>query len=197
MPVRLEVVDSVGLQFSQTELNNVYRALKAIETQTPHLLRGSTGLTRQFSKEFRDKLNPVAKSVGSKIPAKAPLSGLNRNTAAEPWGWKKPRPTIRASKGKKPRPGRSSSAVSIRFKTKSPNHGFYIIELAQHAQTPQGDVFMRNLAGRGKLPVLGGLGRTVIPAFRDKGPEVTQIATEVVNSWVQFINRNLRNRGRI
>ena len=187
----------VALEFSQTELNNVYRALKTIETQTPHLLRGSTGLTRQFSKEFRDKLNPVAKSVGSKIPAKAPLSGLNRNTAGEPWGWKKPRPTIRASKGKKPRPGRSSSAVSIRFKTKSPNHGFYIIELAQNARTAQGDVFLRNLAGKGQLPIRGGLGRTVIPAFREKDAEVTAIATEIVQSWAKFINTNLRNRGRI
>jgi len=47
------------------------------------------------------------------------------------------------------------------------------------------------------LPVKGGLGRTVIPAFRDKGGEVTRIARGVVDDWVKFINRNLKARGRI
>ena len=185
----------VAIEFTQTELNNVYRSLRTIEKESPHLLRGDTGLTRQFSKSFRDALNPVAKDLGATIPPKPPLSGMNRNTADAPYGWKKPRPTIRASKGKKPRPNRSSTAVGIRFRTKSPNHGFYIVELARKARTRRGDTFIRNLDAR--LPVKGGLGRTVIPAFRNKGSEVTRIARGVVDDWVKFINRNLRARGRI
>ena len=185
----------VAIEFTQTELNNVYRSLRTIEKESPHLLRGDTGLTSQFSKSFRDALKPVAKDLGATIPPKPPLSGLNRNIAGEPWGWKKPRPTIRASKGKRPRPNRPTTAVGIRFRTKSPNHGFYIVELARKARTPRGSVFIRNLDAR--LPVKGGLGRTVIPAFRDDQPRVTRIARGVVNDWAKFINRNLRARGRI
>lgn len=185
----------VGLEFTQTELNNLYRSLRTIEKESPHLLRGDTGLTRQFSAQFRSKLNPTAKSLGATIPPKAPLSGMNRNIADKPWGWKKPRPSIRASKGKKPRPNRPTSAVSIRFKTKSPNHGFYISELARNPRTSRGGVFLNNLNAR--LPIKGGLGRTVIPAFKQKGNEVTRIAEGVVGNWVQFINRNLKSRGRI
>ncbi len=188
----------VGIAFTGTEFNNLQRSLKKIEQESPHLLRGGTSLTQQFSKEMRSKLNPVAKSLSATIPPKPPLSKMNRNIAGEPWGWKKPRPTIRASKGKRPRPNRPTSAVSIRFRTKAPNHGFYVAELAGSrtgGYTPQGRAFIRNL--NAALPIKGGLGRTVIPAYRDKGDEITKVAEEVVGSWVKFINRNLRSRGRI
>jgi len=184
-----------GLQITGTDMNNVYRALRKIDQETPHVLRGDTSSTRQFGKSFRSALNPTAKSLGATIPPKAPLSGMNRNVANQPWGWKKPRPTVRASKGKRPRPNRPTTAVGISFKTKAPNHGFYISELARRPRTSRGSVFLNNLNSR--LPMKGGLGRTVIPAFRNKQAEITQVATGVMNQWVTYINRNLKSRGRI
>jgi len=184
------------LEFSATDLNNVNRALKKIGEESPHLLRGSTGLTSQFSKDFRTRLNPVVKSLAATIPAKPPLSGLNRNTAKEPYGWKKPRGRVRASKGKRPRPNRPSTAVGIVFKSPRPNSAFYITALARNARSAKGAVFLRNLEQAG-FGVKGGLGRSVIPAFKDKDNEVTNIAESVVEDWIKFINRNLKARGRL
>lgn len=184
------------LEFSQTDLNNVYRSLKKIEDESPHLLRGSTSSTSQFSKSFRTALNPFVKSLGSTIPPQPPLSGMNRNTAREPWGWKKPRGTVAASKGKRPRPNRPSTAVGIRFKTPRPNAGFYITELARDARSAKGSVFLRNLENAG-YGVKGGLGRSVIPAFRNKSDEIFPVAEKVVEEWIGFINKNLKARGRL
>lgn len=185
----------VGLEFSRTEMDNIYRALRKIDKETPHIFRGDTSSTRRFSQSFRSALNRTAKSLGATIPPKAPIPGLSRKVSPGPWAWQKPRPSIRASKGKRPRPNRPTSAVSIRFKTRAPNHGFYIVELAREARTSRGVGFINSLNSR--LPIRGGLGRTVIPAFRNKGAEITQIATGVMNQWVRYINRNLKSRGRI
>jgi len=184
------------LEFSATDLNNVNRALRRIGDESPHLLRGSTRLTTQFSKDFRTRLNPVVKSLAGTIPSKPPLSGLNSKTAESPWGWKKPRGRVRASKGKRPRPNRPSTAVGIVFPGKRPNAAFYITAIARNAQSAKGAVFLRNLEQAG-FGVKGGLGRSVIPSFRTKAGDVTKIAATVVDDWIKFINRNLKARGRL
>lgn len=184
------------LEFSATDWDNVNRALKKIGQESPHLLRGSTALTTQFSKDFRTRLNPVVKSLSATIPSQPPLSGLDRDVVRPPWGWKKPRGTVRASKGKRPRPNRPSTAVGIAFKSPKNYGAFYITALATRARSPQGRAFLNNLENAG-FGVKGGLGRSVIPAFKTKEDQVADIAKSVVEDWIQFINRNLKARGRL
>jgi hypothetical protein len=57
-------------------------------------------------------------------------------------------------------------------------------------------VFLRNLENAG-FGVKGGLGRSVIPGFREKENEVRQVAEGVVEDWIKFINRNLKARGKL
>jgi hypothetical protein len=57
-------------------------------------------------------------------------------------------------------------------------------------------VFLRNLENAG-YGVKGGLGRSVIPAFRNKSDEIFPVAEKVVEEWIGFINKNLKARGRL
>jgi hypothetical protein len=57
-------------------------------------------------------------------------------------------------------------------------------------------VFIRNLESAG-YGVKGGLGRSVIPAFRNKADEIFPVAEKVVEEWIGFINKNLKARGRL
>jgi hypothetical protein len=43
-----------------------------------------------------------------------------------------------------------------------------------------------------KFPVIGGLGRFIIPEAKKDSAEVTRVAREVIEKFVQLVNRRIR-----
>jgi len=152
-----------------------------------------TDLVKEFRREFRSELQPVAKSLAGNAPAKSPLSGFTKGKGGElPYLWRKPTASI--SVAGRAKPGRTQKLVAIQLKQPA----FNILELAGTANkgkdgggmTQRGLNLVKGLqtAGYG----LGDRGRWVIPQFYRREPSVRAIAVKVLNKYAEKVNRKLR-----
>ena len=87
--------------------------------------------------------------------------------------------------------------VSIQFNDRRPNAGLSILELAgtrnigkdKGGLTPQGAAMIRELDKR--FPTRKGLGRFVIPEFKERQSEATRIAVSILERYAAKVNRRL------
>ena len=89
--------------------------------------------------------------------------------------------------------------MSIQFNDRRPNAGLSILELAGTANigkdkgglTQRGRNMIRGLDTAG-YPVKKGLGRFVIPEFKEKQGEATRIAVGILERYAAKVNRRLK-----
>jgi hypothetical protein len=153
-------------------------------------------LRKELVAEMKAGVKPVASALSAKIPTKAPLSGFSpQNNASSPYVWRKPSVVVKTPFAKKAKKPGFYPVVSIQFNDRRPNAGLSILELAgtrnigksKGGLTPQGRAMIANLP-----PMIGGLGRFVIPEFKGKQAEAERIAVRILEKFASKVNRRLR-----
>jgi hypothetical protein len=147
-------------------------------------------LRKEMQTELKTALEPLKNRLSPSIPPESPLSGFTGKGAKIPFKWSKPRGRVVTPLGKRARKAGFYPVASIRFRSSGRNAGFEILELARRSKTAQGAGMLRVL--NGSNPVIGGLGRFVIPAFRRSDNDVQQAAIKVLEKFAAKINRRLR-----
>lgn len=177
-----------GIAVDSRNLANVLRELRNLEPN----------LRKELVKEMKSEIMPVGKALEASIPGAPPLSGFAPGQGSSPYIWKKPRMTVRTPLAKKAKLPGFYPVVSIRFNDRRPNAGLSILELAgtrnigknKGGLTPQGAAMIRNLNAR--YPVKGGLGRFLIPEFKEKRAEANKAAIRVLNKFAAKVGRRMR-----
>lgn len=179
-----------GYVVDAENLRTVLKELRGLEDNSIKELRA----------EFKEKGKPILNDLATAIPVTSPLSGFAGRNAQSPYRWTKPSGTIKTplARGGR-RPGRYRSIASFVFTNRRPNAGLDILELAGSAgvgknkkgMTYRGQNLVRGLQTAG-YGVKGGLGRFVIPKFRDVQPDATRITKEILSKFTAKVNRRLR-----
>jgi len=178
-----------GFVVSAENLQVVLKELKALEPS----------LRKELVAEMKRDLQPVGKNLLSKIPGPAPLSGFSSTKGESPYIWRKPRMVVKTPFAKRAKKPGTFPVVSIQFNDRRPNAGLSILELAGSANigkdkgglTQRGRNMIKGLNTAG-FTVKNGLGRFVIPEFKEKQAEVTRIAVGILESYAAKVNRRLK-----
>ena len=142
---------------------------------------------KDLRRELRTKISPLAKMVGNSVPVEAPLGGFDNSG---PTGWSRVRSSVGFTPGKGRRTG--YHLVSIRVTPQGQKRGVYIAELAgsrSNGKTSQGQALIRNLNRKSKM--VGKGGRYAYKKFRLLRPDALDIATRILKSTLEKINRRL------
>ncbi len=162
-----------------------------LKTVLAELRKVDPDLRKELQKEMRSELKPFATKLAGSIPATAPLSGMSRQAGAQPpWLWAKVSTRVVTPLGKRAKKPGFYPVVSIRNRSGQKSAGFEIAELARSGRSARGDVFVANLNAR--FPVQGGLGRFVIPAFRNSGDQVSRVAVRIIEKYADKVSRRLK-----
>lgn len=137
--------------------------------------------------EMRTALSSVAQSVAADVPTDAPLSGMGRDQGRLRWGQIK-KPTVSFTPGK----SRGMKAlVSIRINV-NPEAGYRMAELAGskgNITQERGRIMIQKLQER--FPYKGKAGRFAFKKFREQRPEVLETATQILNKYLELVNRRI------
>jgi len=148
-------------------------------------------LRKELQREMKAELKPFAQKLGQSIPKQSPLSGMARGRASSPrWTWTSVRASVVTPLAKRAKLPGFYPVVSMRFRSGSKAAGYEIVEKARRAQSAVGEAFIRNLNNR--APIIGGLGRFVIPAARGAGDEAQRAAQRVLEKFAEKVNRRLK-----
>jgi hypothetical protein len=148
-------------------------------------------LRSTLQKEMRDKLKPFANSLKATAPSASPLSGFAKGAASSTrYTYSTPLASVKTPLGKRAKKPGFYPVVSMSFRGRAKTAGFNIMELAERGRSPQGSAMVRAL--NAKFPVIGGLGRFIIPEAKKDSAEVTRVAREVIEKFVQLVNRRIR-----
>lgn len=172
-----------GFAVSAENLKTVLRELSKVDPN----------LRKEMRSEFKSQLESTKNGLAGGIPPASPLSGFAGRSASQPFRWSKPRGTVMTPLAKRTRKPGFYPVVSIRFKSSGRNAGFEIMELAgskSSGLTSQGRAMIENL--NKKYPMRGGLGRFVIPEWKNQQGEVEQIAKGILEKFAQKVNRRLK-----
>jgi hypothetical protein len=176
-----------GFAVSAENLTVVLKELRALDPN----------LRKELVKEMKAGVKPIGSALAAKIPSQAPLSGFApQNNASSPYVWRKPSMTIRTPFAKKAKKPGFYPVVSIQFNDRRPNAGLSILELAgsrnigkaKGGLTPQGRAMIANLPAMKK-----GLGRFVIPEFKEKQAQAQRIAVGILEKYAAKVNRKLKS----
>jgi hypothetical protein len=176
-----------GFVVGAENLDAVLKELRALEPN----------LRKELVAEMKAGVKPIGSALASQIPSKPPLSGFSpSNNASSPYVWRKPSMIVKTPFAKKAKKPGFYPVVSIQFNDRRPNAGLSILELAgsrnigrdKGGLTPQGAAMIRNLPAMRK-----GLGRFVIPEFKSKQAEATQIAVKILEKFAQKVGRRLKD----
>jgi hypothetical protein len=176
-----------GFVVSAENLTVVLKELRALDPN----------LRKELVAEMKGGVKPIASALASKIPTKAPLSGFSpSNNASSPYVWRKPSMIVKTPFAKKAKKPGFYPVVSIQFNDRRPNAGLSILELAGSANvgrdkgglTPQGRAMIANLPAMRK-----GLGRFVIPEFKEKQAQAQRIAVGILEKFASKVNRRLKS----
>lgn len=145
-------------------------------------------LVKEFKKEMRTAIKPIAVAIADIVPPEnsPPLSGMRSGYTRLRWAGVKG--TVSITPGKKKG---ASRLVSIVVQAK-PDAGFKMAELAgsrSDGYTPQGEAMIRGLRSRFPLPGSGKGGRFAFTKFREERPEVVRIAVDIMNKYLDEVNR--------
>lgn len=142
---------------------------------------------KNLAREMRSALSNVAQTVASGVPTDAPLSGMGKDLGRLRWGQVK-KPTISVT------PGKSRDLrglVSIRVNV-SPEAGYKMAELAgskNRITQERGRIMIQKLQER--FPYKGKSGRFAFKKFREQRPEAWKIAEEIMNKYLELVNRRI------
>lgn len=176
-----------GFVVSADNLAVVLKELRALEPN----------LRKELVSEMKAGVNPIAQNLLAKIPSKLPLSGFGPAVGQSPYIFKKPSVIVKTPFAKRGKVPGTYPVVSIQFNDRRPNAGLSILELAGSANvgrargglTPQGEAMIRNLNNR--HPVRKGLGRFVIPDFKDKQADAQRIASNILQKFAGKVNEKI------
>lgn len=155
-------------------------------------------IRKELVSEMKDGIKPIARGLSAKLPTQAPLSGFaSANNASSPYVYRKPSMIVKTPFAKRARKPGFHPVVSIQFNDRRPNAGLSILELAgsrnigraKQGLTPQGRAMIRNLP-----PTRKGLGRFVIPDFKEKQNDAQRIAVGILEKFASKVNRRLSNK---
>ena len=148
-------------------------------------------LRSTLQKEMRDKLKPFANALKATAPSASPLSGFEKGTASSTrYTYATPLASVKTPLGKRAKKPGFYPVVSMSFRGRAKTAGFNILELAERGRSPQGAAMVRAL--NAKFPVIGGLGRFIIPEAKKDSAEVVQVARRVIEKYVELVNRRIR-----
>lgn len=159
-------------------------------------------LRKELRTEMKTAVKPLAAELKQKVPAQPPLSGFSRaNTRQQKrngdtnyFRWASSvNSSVITPMSKRPRQGGFTPVVSIRMRSRKGFAGFEIMELAgskSSGVTSQGRAMISALNKR--YPIRGGLGRFVIPEFKDSGAEVHAAAKQILVKFADKVNRRLK-----
>jgi hypothetical protein len=178
----------VGVLIDEANFKNLIKELNAYEP----------GLRAVMQKDLKNRLNPVVKSIASKIPGQAPLSGFAKGKGSAPYIWQKPNSTVKTTFAARAKEPGAVSAIFFQFADRRPNAGLAIMEFAGQARvgkkrqglTPQGAAMIRNLNSAG-FPIRG-LGRFVLPEASKVRGRAVEITTKVLREYAAKVGRRLK-----
>lgn len=177
-----------GLPGFVVSADNLQQVLSELKKLDPNL-------RKELVAEMKSGVKPIASALASAIPSQAPLSGFAPgNNASSPYVWRKPSMSVRTPFARKAKIPGFYPVVSIQFNDRRPNAGLSILELAgsrnigraKNGLTPQGAAMIRNLP-----PMRKGLGRFVIPEFKEKQAQAQRIAVGILEKFAAKVNRRL------
>jgi hypothetical protein len=154
-------------------------------------------LRKELVSEMKTGITPIAKNLLAKLPGKPPLSGFAPSVGNSPYIFRTPGVIVKTPFAKRGKVPGTYPVVSIQFNDRRPNAGLSILELAGSANvgrdkgglTPQGSAMIRNLNNR--HPVRKGLGRFVIPDFKDKQADAQRIASNILTKFANKVNKKI------
>lgn len=162
-----------------------------LKTVLKELRELDPNLRKELQKEMRTELAPFGKKLLGGIPKTAPLSGMSRQRgASSPWLWSSVGNRVVTPLSKRAKKPGYYPVVSLRYRSRGKTAGFEIAELARNGRSNRGNAFVRNLNAR--APISGGLGRFVIPQFKQSGPEITAVAVRIIEKFANKVSRRLR-----
>lgn len=178
-----------GFVVSAENLQTVLKELKALEPN----------LRKELVAEMKDDIKPIGTDLLSKIPPAAPISGFSPTRGESPYVWRKPTMIVKTPFAKRAKQPGTFPVVSIQFNDRRPNAGLSILELAGTANigknkaglTQRGRNMIKGLDTAG-FPIKKGLGRFVIPEFKERQSEATRIAVGILERYAAKVNRRLK-----
>ena len=150
-------------------------------------------LRKELQKEMRSDLKPFVQKLKGGIPSEAPLSGFANASPGSRFRWTSVSGTVKTPLGKRAKKPGFYPVVSMGFRSRSKAAGFEIAELAgsrTQGRTPQGRGMISAL--NRVAPIIGGLGRYVIPEGKKEAPEATKVAVRIIDKFVAKVNRRIR-----
>ena len=150
-------------------------------------------LRRKLQQEMRTDLKPFVQKLKGGIPKDSPLSGFARASADSRFRWSSVNASVRTPLGGKARKPGFYPVVTMKFRSRNKAAGFEIAELAgsrSQGQTPQGRAMIAQL--NRVAPIIGGLGRYVIPEGKKESREATKVAVKIIEKYVAMVNRRIR-----
>lgn len=143
---------------------------------------------KNLAREMRTALANVAQTVAHEVPTDAPLSGMKDNGYSRlRWG-QVGKPTVHLTPGKQ---RGMKGLVSIRINVK-PDAGYRMAELAgskNRVTQERGRIMIQKLQER--FPYKGKSGRFAFKKFREVRPEVMDTAKEILNKYLEIVNRSI------
>lgn len=178
-----------GFVVSAENLQVVLNELRALEPN----------LRKELVAEMKRDVKPIGTDLLSKIPGAPPLSGFSPSRGDSPYIWRKPRMSVKTPFAKRAKKPGTFPVVSIQFNDRRPNAGLSILELAGSANigkdkgglTQRGRNMIKGLDTAG-FPIRKGLGRFVIPEFKEKQGQATRIAVGILERYAAKVNRRLK-----
>lgn len=160
-------------------------------------------LRKELRTELKDEVRPLLNDLKAGIPS-SPLSGfvnanpVRRDGKTNYARWATVSGTVVTPLARRTKKAGFYPVVSLRFRSRKGNAGFEIMELAgsknigraRKGLTSQGRAMIETL--NSKYPMRGGLGRFVIPQFKDSVPEATRAARRVLEKFASKVNRRLK-----
>jgi hypothetical protein len=168
-------------------------SIKAVDLKVllAELKQVDPGLRAALQKEMREKLKPFANTLKGSAPTESPLSGFRKGVASSTrYTYATPLASVKTPLGKRAKKPGFFPVVSMSFRGRAKTAGLNIFELAQRGRSPQGNAMVRAL--NAKFPVQGGLGRFIIPEAKRGSGQVTQVARDVIEKYVQLVNRRIK-----
>jgi hypothetical protein len=170
----------------EADLRNVLRELRQLDPN----------LRKQLQKDMKTGLGPVVNRLANSVPKESPLSGFaTASSRGTKYNWGAVRGNTVTPLGKRAKKAGFVPVVSMRFRSRGKmNAGFEIMELAgskTQGQTPQGRKMISEL--NSDFPIRKGLGRFIIPDAKDEAEAALRIAREIIERYVDLVNRRIRS----
>jgi len=182
MSVRVEPLQVKGIKQALAEINTIDKRLR-----------------RSFTVEYKTIVQPMVDEAQYLVPARAPMSGWNRNWTPRnsrrpvanagvlPWGGNESRAVKPYLSGKRPRSvgGRTRNLAAFGMRWTSRNA--VLFDASGQARTPQGEQMLDTLGQR-----YGSPSRAMWRAYERSGPDIQYEIRQLVEKIMNAVGRNIK-----